>query len=557
MGKLPDFVTYFDPQPAAGDRPARLPSPFAPGPPHPLARRAAEQLQSRLRAGDPRPPGHFEGQHRGKMFAVLVVADGQDRVGYLRGFSGMIDGSWTVPGFVGPLFDGPARDSFWPEGEAQLLAFDQRLRQLAEGAEASAARTRLVQLQASHASAVSAMTTRHAASRERRQGRRSEIARTLPREQHPPALHELAQQSRADAAELRRLRAAQHHEMAGPAADVSALDQEERELKRRRVARSRELLDRLFDGYQIASARGERRSLRALFAPETPPGGAGDCAAPRLFGHAFAAGLRPLALAEFWWGTPPVTGGRLPGVYYPSCRGKCGPVLGHMLNGLPVEPTPVFGGGRIPADQPSTVFEDEWLVVVDKPIGLLSVPGRDRRLRDSILTRLRARYPQASGPMVVHRLDLDTSGLLLVAKDPRTHTALQRQFLERAVDKRYVAWLEAELPGESGTVDLALRVDLDDRPRQVHDPIHGKPAVTDWKVISRTAGRTRVALYPRTGRTHQLRVHAAHAAGLGSPIVGDRLYGRPGERLMLHAETLGFTHPHTGQRLQFFRPAPF
>ena len=340
------------------------------------------------------------------------------------------------------------------------------------------------------------------------------------------------------------------------AARARELDERRMALERERAARSSVLLEELFAGYHVPSARGVLRSLRELFAPATPPGGSGDCAAPKLFAHALRAGLRPLALAELWLGPPPATGGRHHGHFYPACRGKCGPVLAHMLDGLEVEAAPLFGAGAVAPDQPRTVFEDRWLLVVDKPIGLLSVPGR-AGLGDSVLTRLQARHPEAEGPLIVHRLDLDTSGLMVVARDGATYHALQRQFHRREIDKRYVALLDGALSADRGTVDLALRVDLEDRPRQIHDPLHGKPALTEWRVLSRAGAQTRVALYPRTGRTHQLRVHAAHALGLGAPIVGDRLYGRPAERLMLHAEALAFVHPHTGARVELVQPAPF
>jgi len=280
--------------------------------------------------------------------------------------------------------------------------------------------------------------------------------------------------------------------------------------------------------------------------------GAGDCAAPKLLAQAYRLGLRPLALAEVWWGAPPLTGGRHAGVFYPACRGKCGGILPHMLGGLDAEPVPLFGAERIADDEPRLVHEDPWLLVVDKPCGLLSVPGRHDQLRDSVSVRLRRRYHQA---LVVHRLDLDTSGLMLVARDDETHAALQRLFARREIDKRYLAWLDGEVAGDEGRVELPLRVDLDDRPRQIVDPVHGKRAVTDWRVLERAGGRTRVALWPRTGRTHQLRVHAA--VGLGCPIAGDRLYGRGGGRLMLHAEALAFTHPRTGARLELTQSAPF
>jgi len=207
------------------------------------------------------------------------------------------------------------------------------------------------------------------------------------------------------------------------------------------------------------------------------------------------------------------------------------------------------------------VHEDEQLLVVNKPSGLLSVPGRSARLQDSVATRLKARYPNTPELMLAHRLDLDTSGLLLVAKDRATGSALQRLFSLRAVEKRYIAWLDGAVPGDRGRISLPLRVDVEDRPRNIHDPVHGKPAETEWEVLSRSGARTLVRFTPHTGRTHQLRVHAAHPLGLDAPIVGDRLYGRTppleGERLLLHAERLAFVHPVTGAAVRLLQPAPF
>jgi len=297
-----------------------------------------------------------------------------------------------------------------------------------------------------------------------------------------------------------------------------------------------------------------------LYAPSEPPGGAGDCAAPKLLAYAYAHGLRPLALAEFWWGAPPPGGGRVSGAFYPACRDKCGPLLPFMLEGLDVAAPRRFEVGRSEGLELRVVFEDEWIVVVEKPCGLLSVPPRGSGSGDCVLARLRARY--GAGTLLVHRLDLDTSGLLVAARDAGTHAALQRQFLRRTVEKRYAAIVEGEVAGEGGLIDLPMRVDANDRPRQIHDPVHGRHAVTGWKVLGRcdaSAGRarTRVAFFPRTGRTHQIRVHASHRLGLGTPIVGDRLYGHEGVRLLLHAEALAFTHPATGRRASFESPAPF
>ena len=325
--------------------------------------------------------------------------------------------------------------------------------------------------------------------------------------------------------------------------------------------RSTELLPLVQAAYRFTSAAGNERSLQDLFAPALPPGGAGDCAAPKLLAHAFRLGLRPVALAEVWWGAPPGSGDRRSGSFYPSCRGKCGPILAHMLSGLPRDRAPVYGDGAFPDGEPQVVCEDECIAIVDKPCGMLSVPGRTRQLNDSVLTRLRAQYPHASGPLLVHRLDLDTSGLLLVAKDSTTFAALQRLFADRRIEKRYSAKLAGTVSGDSGAITLPLRVDVDDRPRQIHDPDHGKPAVTTWRVLSRENDHTRVEFMPQTGRTHQLRVHASHSLGLNAPIVGDRLYGRSapdeGQRLMLHAESLAFIHPATGHAVRVERPAPF
>ena len=540
-------ITWFDPVPAAV--PASLASPFDPGEPHPLARRAADALIAELR-GCARLDAGLQAPGGGKMFGVLVVAAPGGRVGYLRGFSGMLDGAWHVAGFAPPLFDAAARDAFWPAGQREIAEVDLALRTLAGDAETAALRATHAALAERHAAALAALRARHRDRRAARHAARDALGDAAD----PAARHALDQASRGDTAEHRRLLAAHATERAATAGGLAAATAARAELERRRSDLSRDLMIHVHDSYVIPSARGERRPLRALFAPGEPPGGAGDCAGPKLLGHAYRLGATPLALAEFWWGAPPATGDRRAGRFYPSCRGKCGPLLPFMLDGLPHAAAPSFGAAAVAADEPRVVFEDRWLIVVDKPCGLLSVPGRDARLCDSAITRLRARWPEA---LAVHRLDLDTSGLLVAAKDPATHVALQRAFARREVDKRYVAWLDGRIAGDRGTIALALRVDLDDRPRQIVDPQHGKPAITDWQVVERTGARTRVHLVPRTGRSHQLRVHAAHPLGLGAPIVGDRLYGRGAARLALHAEALGFVHPHTQRRVQFERPAPF
>ena len=514
------MIVWLDPQPADGDVPRVMPSPFAEAP-HAIAVRAARELMARV------------GPAEGKMFGVLVVRAAGGRVGYLRAFSGMLDGRWDVEGFVPPVFDAAARDAFWPAGEAELAGIDARVTEV----DAALAPLRLEReaMEGRHAAMVQEMRERHAV---RRAARHAE-----------PRTPSLDQESRGDTAEKRRMKEPIAGERAAMAVRIEPLEREQAELIARRADRSRHYLAQIQDTYRFASVRGETKTLRELF-DDSPPGGAGDCAAPKLLAYAYAHGLQPIALAEVWLGPAPLAGGRRAGAFYPACRGKCGPILAHVLAGA-AEPTPVY------ASTPATervVYEDAWIVVVDNPIGVLSVPGRGDALRDCIQARLRAVHPDAT---VVHRLDLDTSGLLVAAKDAATHAALQRGFARRDIAKTYAAVLDGEVRGDTGVIELALRVDIEDRPRQIHDPRHGKHALTSWRVVDRSGGRTRVALVPHTGRTHQLRVHAAHPLGLGAPVVGDRLYGTPGARLLLHAEDLAFDHPWSGVRISLRSPAPF
>lgn len=274
--------------------------------------------------------------------------------------------------------------------------------------------------------------------------------------------------------------------------------------------------------------------------------------APKLLQYAFEHRLTPLAIAEFWWGASPKGEIRRHGHYYPACRGKCGPILAHMLQGLDVEPEP---DRACPQAAPELLYEDRWIAAVFKPAGMLSVPGKSEA--PSVLDWARERYPAATGPLVVHRLDMDTSGVLLLALTKEAHQNLQAQFKHRTVRKRYVALLEGRITLPKGRIELPLRPDLHDRPRQAVDPLHGKPAITEYEVLEFRNGRTRIAFYPLTGRTHQLRVHAAHPAGLDAPILGDRLYGTTADRLFLHAERIEFRHPATGDRIAIEKPADF
>ena len=324
-------------------------------------------------------------------------------------------------------------------------------------------------------------------------------------------------------------------------------------------AMSQELQTWLFHQYQLLNARGEtkdlvdiwqlyysRPKLRQKF--PLPPGGTGDCCAPKLLQYAYQQGLKPLCMAEFWWGATTKEEIRQHLNYYPACRGKCKPILTWMLEGLEVDPNPELAG--FAHLELKTVYEDEAIVVVDKPSGMLSTPGR---IEDySVETVMRQRYPDA---VIVHRLDMGTSGLLIVAKTLEAYHPLQEQFIKHQIKKKYVAKLEGRGKKEEvrGTVSLPLRPDPMNRPRQMVDMEHGKRAVTDYEFLSDDL----VVLYPQTGRTHQLRIHCAHPDGLGRPIVGDELYGTKGERLMLHASEIWFHHPVTDKEMHLVSPVPF
>ena len=320
----------------------------------------------------------------------------------------------------------------------------------------------------------------------------------------------------------------------------------------------------LFHQYQLLNARGEtkdlvdiwqdyydRPKLRKKF--PLPPGGTGDCCAPKLLQYAYQQHLRPVCMAEFWWGQSTKEELRQHLNYYPACRGKCKPILTWMLQGLDVDVNPETLG--FPHLEVKTIYEDDALLVVDKPSGMLSIPGRVEEY--SVETIMRQRYPDS---FVAHRLDMWTSGLLIVAKSLEVYHSLQEQFVKHQVKKRYVAVLESleildrlDVLEKKGRISLPLRPDPMNRPRQIVDYEHGKRAITDYEFLNENT----VALYPQTGRTHQLRIHCAHPEGLGSPIKGDELYGTKADRLYLHAEQIWFRHPVTGEEMHLVSPIPF
>ena len=316
----------------------------------------------------------------------------------------------------------------------------------------------------------------------------------------------------------------------------------------------------LFRQYRMLNARGEEKDLVEIWqdyhsSPRIrekyplPPGGTGDCCAPKLLQYAYQHDLKPVCMAEFWWGPSPKSEVRHHGQFYPACSGKCKPVLAWMLQGLDVDPNPEVQG--LLHQEPRIVWEDEVMVVVDKPSGMLSLPGKIGD--DSVATWALKRWP---GAMLVHRLDMMTSGILLVAKTSDAYHHLQKQFEERTIKKKYLAVVEGVPQQEHGIIDLPLSSDPLNRPYQMVDYAHGKRAITEYRALTRVTKEpsrcyTLLALWPHTGRTHQLRMHCAHEQGLGCPIVGDELYGQKADRLYLQAQAITFVHPVTGKRMHF------
>ena len=324
---------------------------------------------------------------------------------------------------------------------------------------------------------------------------------------------------------------------------------------------SQELQTWLFHQYQLLNARGETKDLVDVWQDyhcserirrkfPLPPGGTGDCCAPKLLQYAYKEGLKPICMAEFWWGESPKNLIRHHEQFYPACRGKCKPVLTWMMQGLDVDPSPEeTNTSHLGAE---IVYEDEAVVVVNKPSGMLSMPGRQETY--SVATWAEERWP---GSMVAHRLDMSTSGIILVAKTEEAYHALQEQFTERVIKKKYFAIVEGIPKDEHGIVNLPLSSDPLNRPCQIVDHEHGKQAITEYRILATRQDHTLLALWPHTGRTHQLRMHCAHHEGLGCPIMGDELYGRKADRLYLQAQAITFVHPVTNKRMHYELPYPF
>jgi tRNA pseudouridine32 synthase/23S rRNA pseudouridine746 synthase len=542
-----DFCHYFSPQPSITDTPSRLRNPFENNP-HPLAITASKILKEKLKQSS-------KAFDVGKMFGVLVVSDKAGKIGFLSSFSGMLNQQWQAAGFVPPVFDIVQQQLFLNDGAITVNGLTATIEALLLCTDYLTAIDHFNRLEKQQSMALITLKAQHKNHKEQRKQQRNQINENLEfNGDETQIMRQLALLSQQDKREYLQLKL-QSQTLLDQA--NTKIDEDYRDkitqLKQQRRDLSQRLHDQVFDSYRLNNSLGDVTTIRSLFDGKNPPSGTGDCAAPKLLQFAFNHQLKPLALAEFWWGEPPATGVRHHGNLYSPCRGKCHPILPFMLKGLDVESSD--DASIRETLEPTIVYEDADIVVVNKPADLLSIPGKEEH--HSVLSWLRKKYPDATGALLVHRLDMSTSGLLLAAKTAQAHKFLQKQFINRTVQKRYIAVLSKVIESKQKVIDLPLRVDLDDRPRQVVCYEHGKAAVTRMEVISSDAVSTRVYFYPVTGRTHQLRVHAAHYDGLAAPIVGDDLYGTRGGRLLLHAQKLTFDHPTTGYQMEVITPAPF
>ena len=554
----------------------------------------------------------------GKMFGVLVVEyedeEGALQRGFLAAYSGLLGGRNDWPYFVPPVFDAQQPDGHFKRTEREISAINREIAAIEHDAEYLQSVEQHEQTKKRLQAEVDAFKAEVDAAKVRRDARRKS-GESLSEEEQA----EMIRESQFMKAELRRRRKAMEQANSTLHIPHSTFL---KSLQRKRKQMSDELQRWLFSAYRMLNAKGEERDLIDIFREYThamPPAGAGDCCAPKLLQYAYLHHLRPVCMAEFWWGESPASEIRHHLHYYPACRSKCLPILTHMLKGLDVAPNPL--AQKRHTAEPRVLYADEYIMVVDKPAGMLSVPGKAESVRsefsDSANISVEEYFANLQLPTnsqlpteqftigeadnsklktqnskflkAAHRLDMDTSGLLVLARTEQAYVELQRQFASRETMKRYEAVLSgvptqnSKLKTQNSStqpsgcleaISLPLIADINDRPRQRVDMEHGKPALTLYNIVEVRAvdantavayttkkvdkGRTLIHLYPKTGRTHQLRVHCAHPLGLACPILGDPLYGiERADRMYLHAAELTFRHPVTGEPMHFLSPSGF
>ncbi|MGJ1506897.1 RluA family pseudouridine synthase [Sphingobacterium siyangense] len=523
--------------------------------PHPLAVTAAQELQYYIETQSDWTHNFgldaaVEGLAIGKMFGVLVVRNLHNELGYLAAVSGKLAGSNKHRHFVPPIFDMLEENSFFLNEEVHLNALNRKIENLETSEELANAQRNLGLLKNGWDKSLDELKSKLRIQKKERKETRTKLKVSLSDAEYELLMEDMRSQSLKDKQQLQRFQYEMHLALETESDHLHQLLSTITALKEERKMRSGNLQKQLFEQYNFRNAKGQHKNVVGIFDEfdrTTPPAGSGECAAPKLLQYAYENQLTPLALAEFWWGCSPASEIRRHKNYYPACRKKCEPILGYMLEGLVVDPNPMQQETTLDIALPQ-IYEDEDIIIINKPAEFLSVPGI--YVKDSVYNRILQRYPDA-GPIIIHRLDMSTSGLLVVAKNKEAHKFIQDQFIQHTIKKTYIALLDGIIEAASGLIDLPLRVDLDDRPRQMVCYTYGKPAQTKWEKIAIANNQTRVRFYPLTGRTHQLRMHAVHPNGLNTPIVGDDLYGRKANRLHLHAASITFIHPRSKQEMTF------
>ena len=572
MNSQPTCFTSFSHNIESYILPERFTYPFC-YEPHPLCILAAQELQHQLQ-NHKRLQRELE--QTGKMFGVLLVETAKGDIGYLSAFSGKLavheNLHQKTTNFVSPVFDVDAQTDFFQEESKIINRLNSELDKLLDNPLLAEYQHALESTLSQQEEQLEQHRNVMALNRKARKQKRSHAKEDLTGSELAQCLKQLAQESIDDKNQLRDLKVHWRNLISQVEESLNKLTDEIDEIKKKRKRLSTKLQTKLFKQYRMLNSVGVEKDLIELFQQspyQIPPAGTGDCAAPKLLQYAFKQNLKPLAIAEFWWGQAPKSEIRQHKNFYGACSGKCQPILAHMLEGMAIDDNPLLVN---PAEGKTLdiIYQDDAIVVVNKPNEFLSVPGKN--IEDSVYSRIKQQFPRATGSYIVHRLDMSTSGLMVLALTKRAQKNLQQQFINRTIKKRYVAVLEGDigkaLRVNKGEINLPLRGDFEDKPKQLVCFEQGKPSKTTWEVIDIIDGKSKLYLYPETGRTHQLRVHCAHPLGLNLPILGDDLYGSNNyygrnesdnqkNRLHLHAEMLTLRHPITKEVVTFQIDATF
>jgi tRNA pseudouridine32 synthase/23S rRNA pseudouridine746 synthase len=533
--------------------------------PHPLCLLATKELQNDL---EQQTFWEHDFSQSGKMFGVLLVENPQGEIGYLSGFSGKMMTESSSLNFV-PSVDNSTESSFFKVEQKVINDLTSELAQLKASPVLVEKQQLLAELTTIANTAIEKLQGNISVQKKQRKAQRTLAEASLSETDFTELKESLAKESVRDKNELKYLKLHWQEKITVAQQSVDTLLDAIDSIKQKRAILSSALQKWLFEQYRFLNIDQAERNLTEIFVETAfhqkygvPPAGAGDCAAPKLLQYAFKNNLKPLAMAEFWWGKSPKSEVRQHKNFYTACIGKCQPILAHMLSGMSIDENPMLKDTSAEKTI-DIVYQDEHMAIIDKPNELLSVPGKS--IADCVYSRMKLLFPKATGPLIVHRLDMSTSGLMVIALTKQAHKNLQQQFIKRTVEKRYVALLSG-LPSifserEEGKINLPLAGDFDDRPRQMVCFDTGKEAETKWQLVAieeqGTQSLARVHLYPKTGRTHQLRVHCAHHLGFNTAIVGDDLYGIKANRLHLHAQMLKLNHPNTNEEMVFTVEAKF